>query len=130
MHRSISLTFRGFEINPQEIEFMLSKPALLLGIKGQQIKQGFPGTFKRSAIKFGIDFPDNIRLAEMGPALITNLGGIEHINDVKNKVSPEFIEFDIVLGIKNSKEQEGGHISAEMICALNKLGATLSFQFL
>jgi hypothetical protein len=130
MLKSISLTFRGFESSPQEVESMIGISAFSSGMKGQVIKPGFGGTFKRSAVKFSIDFPNGCRLDEMFPALMLHIGGITHVCAVRNKVSPEFLEVDIVLPIKKSKEQEGGFLSNESITAISELGATLSFQFL
>lgn len=76
-----------------------------------------------------MEFPDTTRLDAMLPALLQSVGGVETLEIAKRQVSPEFLEFDIAMWIKDSEEQEGGAIDASTIEALARLGATLSFGF-
>lgn len=128
--RSISLTFRGFELTPQEVESFVGVTATRLGNRGEPVKPGVKTLLKRSVAKYSLEFPSGCRLDEMVPALMQHLGGISHLCNVRDRVSPEFFEIDIVLPIKGSEEQEGGFFPSEVIADLYNLRASLSFQFL
>ena len=123
-----SVTFRGFVIEPSAVEAMIGAAASLLVRRGES---RIPGTtpFKRSAASWSKEFPSETRIAEMIPALLTDVGGVQHLLAIKNQVSPEFFEFDISMWILDSEEQEGGSIGASTIAALAELGASLSLGF-
>lgn len=128
--RSISLTFRGFELTPQEVESFVGVTATRLGNRGEPVKPGVKALLKRSVVKYSLEFSGGCRLDEMVPVLMQHLGGINHLCNVRDRVSPEFFEIDIVLPIKGSEEQEGGSLPPEVIADLYTLRASLSFQFL
>jgi len=128
--RSISLTFRGFELTPQEVESFVGVTATRLGKQGEPVKPGVKTLLKRPIVKYSLEFPYGCRMAEMIPALVQHLGGISHLCKVRDRVLPEFFEIDIVLPIKGSEEQEGGSLPSEVIADLYTLRASLSFQFL
>lgn len=128
--KSISLTFRGFALTPQEVESMVGVTASSLGSRGEPVKPGIRTLLRKSAAKFLVQFPNGCRLDEMFPALLAHLGGVHHLCEVRDKVLPEFFEIDIVLPIKWSEEQEGGFLSPETIADLHLLRVSLSFQFL
>lgn len=128
--RSISLTFRGFEFTPQEVESFVGVTATRLGSRGEPVKPGVKALLKRSVVKYSLEFPKGCRLDEMVPSLVQHLGGISHLCNARDRVLPEFFEIDIVLPIKGSDEQEGGFLPLEVIANLYTLRASLSFQFL
>ena len=128
--KSISLTFRGFELPPQEVESIVGFPASTLGTRGKPVKPGVRTLLTRSFAYYSIEFPNGCRLDEMIPALLTHLGGVKHLCEVRDKVLPEFFEIDFVLPIKRSEEQEGGFLPPATIADVNLLKASLSFQFL
>jgi len=130
IHKSASLCFRGFEQAPAQIELMVGVPATKVGLKGNQIKPGVQTTWKKSVAKFTVEFPHGCGLDEMIPKMLSHLGGVQHLCEVRNAIRPEFFEIDITLPIKNSEEQEGGFFPPEVLGDLNQLGVTLSFQFL
>jgi hypothetical protein len=128
--KSVSLTFRGFDMTPKKVESLVGVSASTLGIRGEAIKLNVETKWKRSVAKFSLSVPKDSRLDEMIPALFHLLGGVEHIREVRDQVMPEFLEIDIVLPIKGSVEQEGGFLSITSISEINTLRASLSFQFL
>lgn len=128
--KSISLTFRGFDLNPWELESLVGVKASLIGIRGKPIKSGVMTPLLRSCVIFSIDFPKDRRLDEMFPALFAQLGGVNHLCSVRDLVRPEFFEINVVLPIKKSPEQEGGEFPPEIIKDLYLLRASLSFEFL
>lgn len=130
MFKSISLTFRGFDISPQEVQSIVGVTASSLGSRGEPIKVGVKSLLKRSFVQFSLEFPGGCRLDEMLPALMSHLGGVHHLCDVRNQVRPEFFELDLVLPIKGSEEQDGGFLPPSTIADLNLLKVSVSFQFL
>ena len=124
----VSLTFRGFEMKPAELETLIGRPASLLVQRGEP--RNFGGSpFSRSAASWKLEFVDSTRIAEMIPALLNHVGGMQNLAAAKRLARPEFIEFDISLWILHSEEQEGGGIEASTLAALAQLDATLSFGF-
>lgn len=119
-----SLTFRGFTMPSTEVESLVGVAATELGTAGSPLK---PGTspLERSFAQWEMPFPDSTRLDEMLPALISQLGGAEHLVIVRGKVVPEFLEVDLALWVKDSDEQEGGSIQTSSIAMLAQIGATL-----
>lgn len=130
MFKSISLTFRGFDISPQEVQSIVGVETSSLGCRGEPIKPGVKSLLKRSFAKFSVEFPHGCRLDEMFPALMSHLGGAHHLCNVREQVRPEFFELDIVLPVKGSEEQEGGGLPPATIADLCLLKVSLSFQFL
>ena len=123
-----ALSFRGFEMRPEEVESLVGVEASTLIRRGSTHKPGAQ-PFQRSVARWEIEFPDSTRLDEMIPALLDSIGGFDHLVVVKKRVAPEFFEIDLSLWIKDSGEQEGGFIDASTIALVAQLGATLSFAF-
>jgi len=111
-----SLTFRGFEIAPTEVESLVGTAA-----------RGRP--LQRSFAQWQLAFADSTRLDEMLPALIESIGGVDRLISVRDQVAPEFFEIDLSLWIKDSDEQDGGFLDQETIAMLARLGVTLSLGF-
>jgi len=123
-----SLTFRGFDVLPSEVESLIGVKATSLGTQGSPRR---PGTtpLQRSFAQWAIEFPDSARLDEMIPAILNSIGGPDHLAKARSTVKPEFLEVDLTLRIKDSEHQEGGFIDRSTIEMLAKFGATLSFGF-
>ena len=127
--KSVSLTFRGFEVEPDIIEQLMGAKANSIGRIGSPIKAGVKTLLKRSFVEFSVSFSKDSRLDEMIPILLSHLGGVNNITMVREYVLPEFFEINFTLPIKSSDEQESGFIPAEVIMNVFKLGCSLSFDF-
>lgn len=79
-------------------------------------------------MKSNFQLPPNI--FEVIPRIINYAGGLDYLCVIKEKIRSEYLELNIVMPIKKSLEQEGGFISLESVSDLNRLGASLSFEFL
>jgi hypothetical protein len=130
MGREASLTFRGFEKCPSEVVNLIGVEPSYAGTKGAPVKPGVKTLLRRSAVQFTISFNNEVRLAEMIPAILEYVGGIDHLRKVSDVINPEFIEVNLVLPVKYSEEQEGGAIESKHLGELYALGASLSFEFL
>lgn len=128
--KSVSLTFRGFRVDPGMVERLMGAEAKLLGRAGSPVKPGIKGVLRRSFAEFSMDFEMSSRLDQMIPSLLDHLGGVENIVAVRDQISPEFFEINFVLPIKYSDEQEGGFISMETIADVFSLKCSLSFEFI
>lgn len=128
--KSASLTFRGFDGKPEDIQQLIGVTATRLGLCGTPIKAGVATQWKKSVASFALEFESATLLCEMIPLLLSHLGGVEHLSTVRDRISPENFEIDIVLPIKHSEEQEGGFISPASLANLSQLHVSLSFQFL
>jgi hypothetical protein len=89
-----------------------------------------PNVWQRSAVKFEVEFTDQILIVDMIPALLAHTGGIEHLRLVRDQVLPEFLEINLVLPIKSSVSQDDGYVESETVRDLCHLGATLGLSFL
>jgi hypothetical protein len=128
--KSISLCLRGFDIHPDEVESLVGVIAASKGIKGQPTRPNSKNLLRRSYVDFEILMLPDTLLVTMLPALFEYLGGVAHLEKVREQVNPEFFEIDFVLPVKNSEEQEGGFLELQSIADVHKLQATLSFGFL
>ena len=128
--RSASLTFRGFLKNPEEVERLVGAKAVLLAQSGQPMRPSRPNVWLRSAAKFQVEFDDSALIVDMVPAILAHAGGLEHLCAVRNQVSPEFLEINLVLPIKFSEAQEDGYVDVQTLQQLAQLGATLGLSFL
>lgn len=121
-----SISMRGFEMTPIEVQTLIGTPASLLVKRGEaRVPGGTP--FGRSVASWKLEFPDSTRIEEMIPALLSLVGGAAHLAAVKAQVLPEFLEVDISMWVLDSEEQEGGAIDVSTIASLAQLGASLSF---
>jgi hypothetical protein len=124
-----ALTFRGFEVDPCQIEQMLGVKASDIGRRGSPIKPGVKTLSKRSFARFAIEIDANSRLDQVVPSLLTYLGGVEKIRSVRDVVLPEFFELDITWPVKSSDEQEGGFFPTSIVSDLFHLQCAVSFGF-
>ena len=109
-NKTASLTFRGFDVSPEDVESWLGVKATYLGVRGYPVRSGVKTTLNRSAASFSVESPNAVPLHEMIPALLAHVGGVDHLCNVRDKVKPEYLEIDLALPIKFSEEQEGGAI--------------------
>ncbi|MBC7685496.1 MAG: hypothetical protein H7176_09745 [Bdellovibrionales bacterium] len=79
---------------------------------------------------FEIEFTDETLIVDMIPAILAHAGGVEHLCSVRDQVSPEFLEVNLVLPIKHSDSQDDGYVDSETMQDLSRLGATLGLSFL
>lgn len=128
--KSASLTFRGFQKSPEEVESLVGVKAVLLAQSGQPMKPGRPNAWPRSVVKFRIEFTNDVLIVDMIPAILAHAGGLEHLSAVHDQVLPEFLEINLVLPIKYSEAQEDGYVEVETLQELAHLGATLGLSFL
>lgn len=127
--RSASLTFRGFNMSPQEVASLVGTEAVLLAQAGLPIKLGRATVWPRSAAKFQMAFEDDVLVADMIPAILAHLGGVQHLCRVRDRVSPEFFEIDLKLTCDNSEAHKNGYLDLESLRNLAHLEATLGLSF-
>jgi len=125
----IKLTFRGFDISPAELESLVKITASRKATKGELRKPYLLTTWPRSFVSFKLEFDPHKRIAEMVPALLLSLGGIDHLCKVRDLVNPEFLEIDMFLPVRHSEEQEDGYFPLEVIRDICILRATLGLSF-
>lgn len=128
--RSASVTFRGFVLSPEVVQHLVGVKAVLLAQAGQPMKPNRPNVWARSAAKFKVEFTDETLIVDMIPAILAHAGGVEHLCSVRDQVSPEFLEINLVLPIKHSDSQDDGYVDSETLQDLGRLGATLGLSFL
>jgi hypothetical protein len=129
-HKAASLTFRGFELAPSQIEEMLGVKASEAGQRGSHVKPGGKSILKRSFVRFAIELDASSRLDQVVPAVLHHVGGVERIKIVRDAVMPEFLELDITWPVKWSDEQEGGFLPASVLSDLSHLECALTFGFI
>lgn len=128
--KSISLTFRGFDLSPSDVELIVGRASSSTGTKGKKTKPQVTTILPRSFVQFEIELPNNCCIDDMVPQLIVFLGGIDNICRARDQIQPEFLEIDITLPIKGSDEQDDGYFSLEVLRDINTLRATLGLSFL
>lgn len=128
--RMAALTFRGFDILPEQIEEMLGVKASEVGRRGDHVKPGVKAVLKRSFARFSVELDSTSRLDQAIPALLQHAGGLEAVEKVRDAVEPEFFEIGITWQVKLSEEQEGGFLPATVISDLAKLRCDLTFGFI
>ena len=128
--KSVALCFRGFDLSPEQVESIVGRIASEKGCKGEPVRLGVKTLLVRSFARFSIELPDTSRLDEIIPILLSSLGGISHLNQVREQISPEFLDIGITLPVKGSDDQEGGFLSPETLAYLSMLHSTLSFEFI
>ncbi|ASR42749.1 hypothetical protein BEN78_04460 [Xanthomonas citri pv. mangiferaeindicae] len=93
------------------------------------MRPGVKATLKRSFARFSLALDPNVRLDQVIPLLLDELGGLDRLIGVRDSVAPEFLEIDILWPVKNSEEQEGGFFPSSVISNLAGLRCSLSFSF-
>ena len=127
--RSASITFRGFTLPPEEVQRLVGLKAALLAQSGHAMTPNRPNVWLRSAAKFTVEFTDETLIVDMIPAILKSAGGVDHLCRVRDQVSPEFVEIDLLLPIKSSLSQDDGYVNSETLHDLCRLGATLGLGF-
>lgn len=128
--KSASLTFRGIDLPPEEVERIVGVTAESWGVRGNPVKQGVATLLNRSFVRYEVSFSENCQLDEMITKLLEYLGSANHLSEAKEKIEPQFFEINLVLPVKYSEEQEGGFLPPSTLAELAQLGASLSFEFL
>ncbi|WP_426112785.1 hypothetical protein [Massilia sp. PWRC2] len=123
-------TFRGFVLPPEEVQRLVGVEAVLLAQSGQPMRPNRPNVWLRSAAKFEVEFTDVTLIVDMIPAILAHAGGVEHLCSVRDQVSPEFLEINLVLPIKHSVSHDDGYVESETLQDIGRLGATLGLSFL
>jgi len=127
--KEVALTFRGFECSPELVEELLGVLASEKGVRGNSVKPGVEASLKRSFARFALALDPSSRLDQVVPNLLDELGGLDKVMIVRETVTPEFFEVDILWSVKGSEEQEGGFFSPSVISDLAILKCSLSFSF-
>jgi hypothetical protein len=117
------------EATPPDVERLVGVKAAVLGTRGDPVRPGVATILKRSCAVFSLEFNASVRLDEMVPAILSHVGGVDHICSVRDQIAPEYFEVGVTLPVKGSEEQEGGFISTASIADLCRIEATLSFGF-
>lgn len=125
----VALTFRGFEVDPCQIEELLGVKASETGLRGAQVKPGVKAVLRRSFARFAVTIDPHSRLDQVVPTLLQHVGGVERVKEARDAVAPEFFELDITWPVKSSDEQEGGFLPASVISDLSHLQCALTFGF-
>jgi hypothetical protein len=127
--KSVSLTFRGFDVPAEEVAKLLGVAASRLGNRGEPVKQGVKTLLTRSYVIFSSTFASDYELSNMLPALLTNLGGVDRVLWLKDEVRPEFLEIHFDLPVQQSEDSQDGYLSEEAIADAFRLKACFSFSF-
>jgi len=127
--KSISLTFRGFNLRAEEVVALVGVAASSFGNQGEQVKPSVQTRLTRSYAIFSLDFLDDFDLCEMLPVLLTRLGGIDHLCQMQSRIQPEFSEIEFDLPATSSAESQDGYLTTTAIAQTLQLGASISFSF-
>jgi hypothetical protein len=127
---SIALSFRGFDMHPEQVEQLVGLKAERRGIKGQLRMPNRDVTWPRSFVRYELSFEQHCFIRDRIPRLLEYLGGIEHIAKVRQLVQPEFLEIDLALPIKGSDEQDDGYFPLEVLQQVTQIGASIGLSFL
>lgn len=128
--KSVSLTFRGFDIAAEEVASLLGATASRLGNRGEPVKLGVKTLLTRSYIIFSMDFESDYELNDMFPALLARLGGVNRLLPIRNEVQPEFLEIHFDLPVQGHDTSQDGYLSEAVVADVFQLKASLSFGFL
>lgn len=127
--KSISLTFRGFALAAEEVVDLVGATASRLGNRGEPVKPGVKTLLTRSYAIFSMSFASDYELNDMLPTLLTHLGGLGRLVQIRNKLSPEFVEIHFDLPVAESEEPQDGYLSEAVVADISQLRASLSFGF-
>jgi len=114
---------------PEEVLRLVGLKATLLAQSGNAMTPNRPNVWLRSAAKFTVEFTDETRIVDMIPAILRRAGGVDHLCWVRDQISPEFVEIDLLMPIKYSPSQDDGYVASETSHDLCRLGATLGLSF-
>lgn len=127
--KSVSLTFRDFNIAAEELVTLVGAAPSRFGNRGESVKPGIKTLLTRSYAIFSRDFEGGFELNDMLPALLAGLGGVDHLFQIRNQVKPEFLEIHFDLPVMKSDESQDGYLSEAVVADTFRLGASLSFGY-
>ncbi|HEY1102451.1 MAG TPA: hypothetical protein VGE70_03420 [Burkholderiaceae bacterium] len=127
--KSVALVLRGFDLTAQEVATLVGVETSRLGNRGEPVKPGVKTRLVRSHVGFAMEFSNDAELCDMLPALLTHLGGVDHLCRVRDQVQPEFSEIHFDLPVRESDELQDGYLSTTVIADVLQLRASLSFGF-
>lgn len=127
--KSVSLTFRGFDIASEEVARLMGVAASRLGNRGEPVKVGVRTLLTRSYTMFSMDFVSDYDLNDMFPVLLARLGGADRLLKMQEEVQPQFLEIHFDLPVRESEESQDGYLSETVIANVFQLKASLSFGF-
>jgi hypothetical protein len=127
--KSVSLTFRGFDMTAEEVVRRFGVAASRLGNRGEHVKPGVKTLLTRSYSIFSMDFTNDCKLNDMFAALLTQLGGANRLTQIRHEVQPEFLEIHFDLPVLSSDESQDGHLSETVLADVFQLRASVSFAF-
>jgi hypothetical protein len=126
--KSLSITFRGFDIPAEEVVRLAGVTPELFGNQGAPKRPGSKTLLSKSYVIFSKDLLEDSDLAESFSDFVSELGGIAKITQLKQLVKPEFVEFNFYLPSRTSEIIQDGYLSHENIEILYKLRATIGFN--
>lgn len=128
--KNVTLCFRGFDLDPQVVEVFIGHKASDFGTKGRPVKPGVKTLLKRSFVRYSRDFDGKENLDDIVEVFFSDLGGLNNLVKVRDRISAEFVDLSFVLQIKSSDEQESAFLTTKTLESLVRLRAILSFQFI
>jgi len=127
--RTITFSLRGFERPVEGVIASIGTQPTLIGRRGEPIKAGVKGIWKKNVIQYTIIFTNSERWDDVIQKVIEFAGGLDNLTNAIALHRPEFVQIDLALPVRTSAEQENGSVSASVLSKLCQLNAILSFSF-
>ncbi|KPZ05576.1 hypothetical protein ALO41_200007 [Pseudomonas amygdali pv. ulmi] len=127
--KSISVTFRGFDISAAEVVRIVGLTPELFGNKGEPKRPGLKSVISLSYTIFSISLPEDSDMADNFASLIMHMGGKDNIIQLQNIIKPDFTEFNFYIPSRTSEIIQDGYLSQDCIGMLHELNATVGFNF-
>ena len=127
--KSVSLTFRGFDLTAQEVATLVGVPPTSFGNIGEPVRPGIKTMLTRSYVRYSMNFQNEYQLCDMLPEFFAYLGGGDHLSQVRNHVQPEFSELHFDLPVKESDETQEGYLSEEDVAMIFQIKGSISLSF-
>ncbi len=127
--KSVSMTFRGFDIQAEDVVALVGVAASRSGNRGEPVKPGVKTLLSRSYVKFSRGFASDEELSDMLPALFAHVGGTDRIKGVLDVVRPEFVEIHFDLPVRQSEDSQDGYLQERSVWEASQLKASISFSF-
>lgn len=126
--KEISLTFRGFGVSPEDIESIIGRKCARAGVKGLPVKPGVRTVLKKSFVKFSTGMTDADGINGAIVRLFDYVGGFSNVAKVCDVIKPEHVELNLYLPVRDSVEQEGGVITAQVLKSLADLACDITIE--
>lgn len=127
--KSVSMTFREFNMPAEEVARLAGVTPELSGNQGEPKRPGSKTLLNKSYVIFSKSLPEDSDMAEDLSFFLSELGGVEKIMHIKEVVNPKFIEFNFYLPSRTSETIQDGYLSCENIEAMYNLKATIGFNY-